>query len=73
MATPVKVSALEKIALNAGHLYRYHFVKHGPRRKEMLVKIWNREMAPPKMDEWPQVRTLFFFCCAFGGDLTSLN
>ena len=46
---------LEKIARNLAVLYRYHVVQKGPHRKEMLKKVWERELAPPMPKDWPQV------------------
>jgi hypothetical protein len=48
-------SLLEKIARNLAVLYRYHVVQKGPHRKEMLKKVWERELAPPMPKDWPQV------------------
>lgn len=48
-------SLLEKLMRNLAVLYRYHVVQKGPYRKEMLKKVWERELAPPTLKDWPQV------------------
>jgi hypothetical protein len=55
MSAVAKQNFFEKVAKNLGILYRHHFVKHGPRRKEMLKNIWQKEIAPPTAKDIPQV------------------
>uniref|UniRef100_A0A915ME76 Uncharacterized protein n=2 Tax=Meloidogyne incognita group TaxID=654580 RepID=A0A915ME76_MELJA len=54
-----KPTMLEKIVRNLAVLYRYHIVQKGPRRMEMLKKVWERELAPPTPKDWPQIKQDF--------------
>jgi len=53
-----KLSMLEKMALNAGVLFRYHSL-HFPRRWNILKQAAVRELAPPTRAEWPLVKADF--------------
>uniref|UniRef100_A0A1I8BRV2 Cytochrome b-c1 complex subunit 8 n=1 Tax=Meloidogyne hapla TaxID=6305 RepID=A0A1I8BRV2_MELHA len=54
-------SLLEKITRNLAVLYRYHVVQKGPRRVEMLKKVWERELSPPTPKDWPQEFLVYSF------------
>uniref|UniRef100_A0A914IC97 ATP synthase subunit g, mitochondrial n=1 Tax=Globodera rostochiensis TaxID=31243 RepID=A0A914IC97_GLORO len=53
-----KLNLLEKIANMLGVIYRYH-EPNFPRYKDMLKKMWFRELAPPTPKDWPQIKADF--------------
>lgn len=58
MAPVAKLSLLERIALNLGAVYRHHAAQF-PRRKELLTKIFLRELKPPTMADLPAIKRDF--------------
>jgi hypothetical protein len=57
MATP-KLNMFEKLANMTGTIYRHH-AAHFPRRWDLLKKVAERELAPPKMSDWPVIKKEF--------------
>lgn len=57
MATP-KLNMFEKIANMTGTIYRHH-ASHFPRRWDLLKKVAERELAPPKISDWPIIKKEF--------------
>lgn len=57
MATQ-KLSLLEKVAANAGVIFRYQKLQF-PRRWDLLTKIAKRELAPPTTKDWTVIQKEF--------------
>jgi hypothetical protein len=57
MAAP-KLNFFEKIANMSGVIYRYHAAQF-PRRWDILKKVAERELAPPKTSDWPVIKKEF--------------
>lgn len=57
MAAP-KLNMFEKFANMSGTLYRYHAAQF-PRRWNLVKKIAERELAPPKTSDWPVIKKEF--------------
>lgn len=57
MAAP-KLNFFEKIANLTGTIYRHHAAQF-PRRWDLLKKVAERELAPPKTSDWPVIKKEF--------------